>query len=101
MSERIVALYDVHPVDAEQILDDLRARGRTADALTPEDLFPLDQDHYGGAEAYMGEPMVPPCTPSSLCLHDRSLGLSGEQVALRPRTEMRFGNRTRIVEIPR
>jgi ubiquinone/menaquinone biosynthesis C-methylase UbiE len=51
MSERIVALYDVHPVDAEQILDDLRARGRAADALTPEDLFPLDQDHYGGAEA--------------------------------------------------
>jgi ubiquinone/menaquinone biosynthesis C-methylase UbiE len=49
--DAIVALYDAHPIGAEQILDELVARGKRLDRLTPEDLRELDQDHYGGARA--------------------------------------------------
>jgi SAM-dependent methyltransferase len=51
VNDGIVALYQAHPMNAEQILADLQASGHPPDTLTPEDLFPLDQDHYGGAEA--------------------------------------------------
>ena len=49
--DAIVALYDAHPIGAQQILDEVVARGKRLDTLAPEDLFELDQDHYGGAEA--------------------------------------------------
>jgi SAM-dependent methyltransferase len=49
--DAIVALYDAHPIGAQQILDELVSRGRPVESLTPEDLFELDQDHYGGADA--------------------------------------------------
>lgn len=51
MDEAVISLYEAHPISAEQILDELRARGMALDSLSPEDLFPLDQDHYGGADA--------------------------------------------------
>ena len=51
MDEAVIALYEAHPLSAEQILDELRVRGAPLDSLSPEDLFPLDQDHYGGADA--------------------------------------------------
>src|SRR5438093_13686748 len=47
----VVGLYEAHPATAELILDELREQGKLAGTLTPEDLFALDQDHYGGAEA--------------------------------------------------
>jgi ubiquinone/menaquinone biosynthesis C-methylase UbiE len=49
--DAIVALYDAHPVGAPEILDELVARGKPLDDVAPEDLFELDQDHYGGALA--------------------------------------------------
>jgi ubiquinone/menaquinone biosynthesis C-methylase UbiE len=49
--DAIVALYDAHPVGAPEILDELVAQGKRLDDVAPEDLFALDQDHYGGARA--------------------------------------------------
>jgi ubiquinone/menaquinone biosynthesis C-methylase UbiE len=43
--DAIVSLYDVHPVTAAVILEELGPR----DWLAADDLFALDQDHYGGA----------------------------------------------------
>lgn len=45
--DAIVSLYDVHPVTADVILGELGPRDR----LSADDLFALDQDHYGGAES--------------------------------------------------
>ena len=47
----IVAFYETHPLNESQILQALEKAGKNVDALAPEDLFPLDQDHYGGLEA--------------------------------------------------
>jgi ubiquinone/menaquinone biosynthesis C-methylase UbiE len=47
----VVAFYNRHPISRDQILASLAAhRGQLA-RLAPEDLFPYDQDHYGGLEA--------------------------------------------------
>ena len=48
---RVVDFYDRHPINEGQILDTLARRGKNLSALAPEDLFDLDQDHYGGLEA--------------------------------------------------
>jgi ubiquinone/menaquinone biosynthesis C-methylase UbiE len=47
----VVGFYDRHPINEAQILDALRRSGRGPDGLAPEDLFGLDQDHYGGLAA--------------------------------------------------
>ena len=44
-------LYDRHPINAEQILETIAAEGKSADGLSPADLRPHDQDHYGGVQA--------------------------------------------------
>lgn len=46
--EHIVAFYTRHPISAEHILGKLQAQRGTLDGLEPEDLWPYDQDHYGG-----------------------------------------------------
>src|SRR3990170_3903395 len=48
---QVVDFYDRHPINEGQILDTLARRGKDLAALTPEDLFDLDQDHYGGLAA--------------------------------------------------
>jgi SAM-dependent methyltransferase len=49
---RVIDFYDRHPISEEQVLDAVwRARGGDASALTADDLFPYDQDHYGGLGA--------------------------------------------------
>src|SRR3990170_5453527 len=48
---RVVDFYDRHPINEGQILDTLARRGKDLSALSPEDLFDLDQDHYGGLAA--------------------------------------------------
>ncbi|MDF1732229.1 MAG: methyltransferase domain-containing protein [Minwuia sp.] len=45
------ALYDRHPINADQILLTLREQGMDLDRLRPADLRPHDQDHYGGEAA--------------------------------------------------
>jgi SAM-dependent methyltransferase len=43
--------YERHPISAQIILAKLEAARGTLDGLRPDELFPHDQDHYGGAAA--------------------------------------------------
>jgi ubiquinone/menaquinone biosynthesis C-methylase UbiE len=43
--------YDFHPINSQQILDAVAARGIAPDAITEEVLQEHDQDHYGGTGA--------------------------------------------------
>lgn len=48
----VIDFYDRHPISEAQVLAAARrARGPDLRPLTAEDLFPWDQDHYGGLEA--------------------------------------------------
>src|ERR1700675_4485931 len=47
----VVDFYSRHPISEGQILDALRRQGKDLERLQPEDLYGLDQDHYGGLEA--------------------------------------------------
>ncbi len=47
----VIGFYDTHPINEEEILAKLSARGANLDALTEEDLKDFDQDHYGGTGA--------------------------------------------------
>lgn len=44
----VVDFYSRHPISAAQILMKVEAQRGSLDGLKPEDLFPHDQDHYGG-----------------------------------------------------
>jgi ubiquinone/menaquinone biosynthesis C-methylase UbiE len=46
--EHVLAFYSRHPISRDQILAGAKSRRGHLDALAPEDLFPFDQDHYGG-----------------------------------------------------
>jgi len=49
---RIIDFYDHHPISEGQVLDAVRrVRGGRDATLTADDLFPFDQDHYGGLGA--------------------------------------------------
>lgn len=50
-NREVINLYDNHPINEAQVLSTLAQRGKALDALRPEDLFDLDQDHYGGVAA--------------------------------------------------
>ena len=47
----VVAFYDAHPINEEQILHTLRSRGVPLEGLTEEVLKDYDQDHFGGTQA--------------------------------------------------
>jgi len=47
----VVDFYRRHPISEGQIVDSLRRQGKDLGRLRPEDLYDLDQDHYGGLEA--------------------------------------------------
>lgn len=47
----VVDFYDRHPINEAQVLESARARGVGNRPLSPEDLWPWDQDHYGGLPA--------------------------------------------------
>jgi sarcosine/dimethylglycine N-methyltransferase len=47
----VVDFYSRHPISEGQIVDALRRQGKDLERLQPEDLYTLDQDHYGGLEA--------------------------------------------------
>ena len=47
----VLDFYDRHPINEGQILSTLARQGKTPEALVPQDLFSLDQDHYGGLPA--------------------------------------------------
>jgi sarcosine/dimethylglycine N-methyltransferase len=46
-----VDFYERHPISAQIILNKLAAVRGTLDGLRPDELFPHDQDHYGGTAA--------------------------------------------------
>ena len=46
-----VDFYERHPISCEIILTKLKASRGHLDELTPDELFPHDQDHYGGLAA--------------------------------------------------
>jgi hypothetical protein len=46
-----IFFYSRHPITADIILSKLRASRGNLDGLRPEDLYPHDQDHYGGLDA--------------------------------------------------
>jgi ubiquinone/menaquinone biosynthesis C-methylase UbiE len=49
---RVIDFYDRHPISEAQVLEAAgRRRGADPRALTADDLFPFDQDHYGGLGA--------------------------------------------------
>jgi ubiquinone/menaquinone biosynthesis C-methylase UbiE len=49
---RVIDFYDRHPISEAQVLDAVRRRrGLDAGPLVADDLFPFDQDHYGGLVA--------------------------------------------------
>lgn len=48
----VLTFYDEHPINERRIIAALEREGkRPPDDLTPEDLYPHDQDHYGGLAA--------------------------------------------------
>src|SRR5829696_3910658 len=50
-TSQTVYFYNRHPISYEIILTKLRASRGHLDGLRPEELFPHDQDHYGGLAA--------------------------------------------------
>lgn len=46
----VIEFYDTHPINEDEILAKVAARGVSFDALTEDDLKDFDQDHYGGTE---------------------------------------------------
>jgi ubiquinone/menaquinone biosynthesis C-methylase UbiE len=44
----VIQFYDTHPINEDEILSKLSARGANLDALTEDELKDFDQDHYGG-----------------------------------------------------
>jgi sarcosine/dimethylglycine N-methyltransferase len=44
----VIQFYDTHPINEDEILGKLAARGTNLDKLTEDELKDLDQDHYGG-----------------------------------------------------
>ena len=47
----ILTYYDQHPINEEAIVDALLREDKNLGKLKPSDLFPHDQDHYGGLVA--------------------------------------------------
>lgn len=44
----VIQFYDTHPINEDEILAKLSARGTNLDTLTEDELKDFDQDHYGG-----------------------------------------------------
>ena len=47
----VLAFYDRHPISAAEVLTRIKDQRGSLDRLKPEDVFPHDQDHYGGLAA--------------------------------------------------
>ena len=47
----VVGFYDTHPINEDEILAKVTARGANIAALSEDDLKDFDQDHYGGTGA--------------------------------------------------
>lgn len=73
----VIDFYDRHPISERQVLDAVRRqRGGATGPLTADDLFPYDQDHYGGLAAVDTLARLAGVTPRSRVL-DLCAGLAG------------------------
>jgi len=72
----VVDFYSRHPISEGQIMDALRRQGKDLRRLLPEDLYGLDQDHYGGLEAVLALARRAGIGPASRVL-DVCAGLAG------------------------
>ena len=50
-ADHVLAFYDRHPISAADVLTRIKEERGSLDRLKPEDVFPFDQDHYGGLAA--------------------------------------------------
>jgi sarcosine/dimethylglycine N-methyltransferase len=50
-ADHVLAFYDRHPISAPDVLVRIKEERGSLDRLKPEDVFPHDQDHYGGLPA--------------------------------------------------
>lgn len=46
-----IDFYEKHPISADIVIAKVRDARGNLDGVAPEDLYPFDQDHYGGLEA--------------------------------------------------
>lgn len=46
-----IDFYEKHPISADIVIAKVRDMRGSLDGVAPEDLYPFDQDHYGGLEA--------------------------------------------------
>lgn len=49
--DHVLAFYDRHPISAADVLTRVKEQRGSLERLKPEDVFPHDQDHYGGLAA--------------------------------------------------
>ncbi len=49
--DHVLAFYDRHPISAADVLTRIKEQRGSLERLKPEDVFPHDQDHYGGLAA--------------------------------------------------
>lgn len=49
--QHVIDFYVNHPISAEHIMARLKEAPGSLDTVTPEELYPLDEDHYGALEA--------------------------------------------------
>ena len=75
-TEQTIYFYDRHPISCDLILAKLRTSRGHLDGLRPGDLFPLDQDHYGGLAA-TDELARGAQIASRTCVADFCAGLGG------------------------
>jgi len=73
----VIDFYDRHPISERQVLDAVRRqRGGASGPVTADDLFPYDQDHYGGVAAVDALARLAGVTARSRVL-DLCAGLAG------------------------
>lgn len=72
----VEAFYSRHPISRDQILATLLAGRGHLERLTPEELYPYDQDHYGGLEVVDALAGCAAIAPGSL-VADFCAGLAG------------------------
>lgn len=92
----VIDFYDRHPINEAQILAALARRGKDPRALSPEDLYAWDQDHYGGLPAVEALARRAEIGPRSSVL-DVCAGLGGPARFL----ARRFGCRVTGVDLHR
>lgn len=71
-----VDFYERHPISSQIILAKLQAQRGSIDGLKPEDLYPHDQDHYGGLAVNDALARVAGLTPGQAVV-DFCAGLGG------------------------